>query len=305
VPLFSIQKEYLKQLEEKPFKLEKEMQKLCEKNLTALFGLEFVSTEFSVGNFRIDTLAFDKAAKAFVIIEYKKVKKFSVIDQGFSYLSTMLDNKSDFILEYNENKIAGLQRKDIDWSQSRVVFISPSFTAFQRGAINFNDLPIELWEIKRYANHTISLDLIVGNKASESIKSIANGRKVIEKVSKEIVVHTEESHLEGVPDEIRGLYERFKEAILDISDSIKIKPVKRYISFSDKGNIVDICIQKKSLKIWINAKSGELDDSKKLFRNVSDIGHWGNGDYEVQISDDKYFEYILFLVKQNYILKHE
>ena len=40
---------------------------------------------------------------SFVIIEYKKGSSYSVVDQGYTYLSTMLNNKSDFVLEYNES----------------------------------------------------------------------------------------------------------------------------------------------------------------------------------------------------------
>ena len=65
-----------------------------------------------------------------------------------------------------------------------------------------------------------------------------------------------------------------------------------------KNNIVDIHIQSKSLKIWINAKKDELDDPKKLTKNVSNVGHWGNGDYELTVSDTKNLEYIMSLVKQ-------
>ena len=102
--LFNIDnKDKLDQIKELPFKLEKEIQTLTEQNLTAIFGLNFVRSEFSLGNFRIDTLAFDKDASSFVIIEYKRDKNFSVIDQGYAYLSLMLNNKADFILEYNEN----------------------------------------------------------------------------------------------------------------------------------------------------------------------------------------------------------
>ena len=43
---------------------------------------------------------------------------------------------------------------------------------------------------------------------------------------------------------------------------------------------------------------GELDDFKKLARDVSNTGHWGNGDYEMTISDDKDIEYILSLIKK-------
>src|SRR5690606_32341252 len=117
-----------------------------------IFGLDFVRSEFPIGNFRIDTLAFDKDTSSFVIIEYKRDKNFSVVDQGYAYLSLMLNNKADFILEYNENNKNTLRRDAVDWSQSRVIFISPSFTTYQKEAINFKDLPIELWEVKRYSN---------------------------------------------------------------------------------------------------------------------------------------------------------
>ncbi|HOO73693.1 MAG TPA: hypothetical protein PLS66_00230, partial [Tepiditoga sp.] len=88
----------LNSVKEENFKLEKEIQIICENNLEDIFNLEFVKTEFSLQNFRIDTLAFNKETSSFVIIEYKKVKNYSVIDQGLSYLSLMLNNKSDFII---------------------------------------------------------------------------------------------------------------------------------------------------------------------------------------------------------------
>ena len=37
---------------------------------------------------------------------------------------------------------------------------------------------------------------------------------------------------------------------------------------------------------------------KKISRDVSNIGHNGNGDYEIQISSDDNLEYILSLIKQ-------
>ena len=75
----------LKNLKEKPFKLEKEMQNLFEKNLTQITGLEFVKSEFSIQSYRLDTLAFDKENNSFVIIEYKRGHNYSVFDQGVSY----------------------------------------------------------------------------------------------------------------------------------------------------------------------------------------------------------------------------
>ena len=288
----------LEYINEKPFRLEKEIQELTENNLKTIFGLEFVKSEFALNNFRIDTLAFDKEANAFVIIEYKRDKNFSVIDQGYAYLSLMLNNKADFILEFNETLEKTLKRTDVDWSQSRVLFVSPAFTNYQREAINFKDLPIELWEVKRYENGTVSYDQIQKAGAQESIKTISKTNNTIDNVVKEIKVYSEQEHLENVTDEIKELQEKFKTAIQNL-DNLEIKPKKKYIAFVAGRNVIDILPQKKALKMWINMSKGELDDTKGITRDVSTTGHWGNGDYEIQIRDDENLEYILSLVKQS------
>jgi predicted transport protein len=295
--LFKIEKS-LEYIKEKPFRLEKDIQELTESNLKIILGLDFVRSEFGLNNFRIDTLAFDKEANAFVIIEYKRDKNFSVIDQGYAYLSLMLNNKADFILEFNENLDKTLKRNDVDWSQSRVLFVSPSFTNYQREAINFKDLPIELWEVKRFENNTVSYEQIQKSGAQESIKTISKTDHTIDNVAKEIKVYSEEEHLENANEEIKELYEKIKNAILNF-DNIEVKPKKKYIAFVSGRNVVDIHPQRKALKIWINMTIGELDDPKGITRDVSSTGHWGNGDYELQINSDEDLEYILSLIKQS------
>mgnify|MGYP000577485022 FL=1 len=295
--LFKIEKS-LEYIKEKPFRLEKEIQDLTESNLKTILRLDFVKSEFALNNFRIDTLAFDKEANAFVIIEYKRDKNFSVIDQGYAYLSLMLNNKADFILEFNENLDKTLKRNDVDWSQSRVLFVSPAFTNYQREAINFKDLPIELWEVKRFENNTVSYEQIQKTGAQESIKTISKTDQTIDNVAKEIKVYSEQGHLENASEEIKELYEKMKNAILNF-DNIEVKPKKKYIAFVSGRNVVDIHPQRKALKIWINMTIGELDDPKGITRDVSSTGHWGNGDYELQIKSDEHLEYILSLIKQS------
>lgn len=299
--LFRIESnERLENIKEQPFKLEKEIQSLTENNLKAIFGLEFVKSEFSLNNFRIDTLAFDREAGTFVIIEYKRDKNFSVIDQGYAYLSLMLNNKADFILEFNENSTETLKRNDIDWSQSRVIFISPSFTTYQKEAINFKDLPIELWEIKRYNNRTVNYNQIKTSGAQESVKTISRQDKTIEKVTKEIKVYTENDHIKNGNAETQELYEKLKDGILNLDDNISLQAKKQTVGFKIEDNIFcDVVILAKSLKMYLNLKSGELKDEKGLARDVSNVGHWGNGSYEIKMSDTENLEYILSLIKQS------
>jgi len=300
MPLYKLAHYQLLLVKENPFKLEKDMQVIVETNLGTLFGLQLIRSEFQLGGLRIDTLAFDKDAQAFVIIEYKKGANFSVVDQGMSYLSLMLNNKAEFILEYNENAAVLLKRDDVDWSQSRVVFISPSFTTFQLEAINFKDLPIELWEVRRYANNTVRFDQHKPSSAVATIKTVSKKSEVVKAVSREIKIYTEEGHLKIAQPDIAELYARFKDLVLSISPDISVKPLKKYIAFHAKTNVTDVVVLKKSLKIFINLPTGKLDDPKKLARDVSEVGHWGNGDYQIQISADDELEDIISLVRQSY-----
>lgn len=298
--LFNIKHDKLNSIDEQPFKLEKDIQNLFEKNLQTISNLKFVKSEFAVKDYRIDTLAYNTEANAFVIIEYKKSSTLSVIDQGVTYLNLMLEYKANFIIEYNESCKENLKRNQIDWSQSRIIFVAPAFTEYQKQSTNFKDLPIELWEIKKFENNLISINPVKKSKSAPTISNVQkNKNSKLAKVTREIVVYDEAYHLKDHSDDVLELYDSFKNAILTLSPDLEITPQKLYIAFKrGKNNIVSIHLQNKSLKMWINAKKGFLDDPKNITKDVSQLGHWGTGDYEIIVSDSKYLEYIMSLIKQ-------
>ncbi|HHF4838620.1 TPA: DUF5655 domain-containing protein [Haemophilus influenzae] len=296
--IFTSKKGQLSQLKQQKFKLEKDIQRLFEENLTLLSGYIFIRSEFSIKNSRIDTLAFDPETQAFVIIEYKRQQNSSVVDQGISYLNLMLEYKADFIVEYNEKQKVPLKRNDVDWSQSKVIFVSPAFNDFQIQATNFKDLPIELWEVNRFDNDIITLNIINKLKSAPNIKAVSNEKREELSILKEIKVYQESDHLADKTDFIQELYESFRQAILNLDQNIEINVRKLYIAFKKDRNIADIRIQQKNLKIWINLPYGELDDPKNLAQNVSNTGHWGNGDYEIAVESTQYLEYVMSLIKQ-------
>lgn len=298
--LFQHTKNILDGLKEKPFKLEKDIQKLFESNIEQITGFRFVKTEFSLKNVRFDTLAFDEESKSFVIIEYKRDRNYSVVDQGVSYLNLMLEYKADFIVEYNESCNKKLKRDDVDWSQSKVIFVAPSFTSFQKQSSNFKDLPIELWEIKQFENDIIVINPIKKSSSAPSIKQVQSSpnNTEISNVVKEIIVYDEDRFLQNKSDDIIELYNIYKEAILNLAPNIEALPLKWVMMFKTDRKFAYIEIQKKNLKLWVNLKRGQLDDSKGLARDVSSVGHAGNGDYELTITDTENLEYIMSLVKQ-------
>lgn len=80
---------------------------------------------------------------------------------------------------------------------------------------------------------------------------------------------------------------------------------KMYLAFKHNGkNIFDIKILKSKLWLWINMPSGTLKDEKEFTRDVSDIGHQGNGDYDLTISNEKEIEYVLELIKQSFVFNN-
>lgn len=297
----------IKVLNEIGFSTEKEMQKFCETNLDMLLGLTFVTTEFKVAQFRFDSVAYNHATKAFIIIEYKNTSNFSVIDQGYSYIATLLNHKADFVLKYNQvfNVSKGLD--DFDWTQVRVLFVAPSYTTYQLNSINFNDLPMELWRIKRYELGIVQFEQIKPTSTSASISGYVSPSipgsppaPVID-TPPEVIVYTEDNRLADGSDATREYYMELRDFILSLDDSIELKATKLYMGFLfNNHNLVDIKLQKNSILVWLNTHYGVLDDPRGIITDVTHTGHHGNGDCQIKIADKSHMGYIKDLIQAHY-----
>ncbi|WP_296807976.1 DUF5655 domain-containing protein [uncultured Methanobrevibacter sp.] len=299
--LYQINNEKLAHIKKVNFEYEKDLQKLTENNLEELFNLQFVETEFQVDNLRIDTLAFNLESKSFVIIEYKNSKNYSVIDQGYSYLSLLLNNKAEFVLKYNENMNVNLKKSDVDWSQTIIMFIAPSFTTYQLKSVEFNDLAFELWEVSKFGNNTVLFDKVNVSENKASINTIKNNKT---EVNKQIKKYTESRLLRKKSKKSKEMYNTLKERINNQYDDIEIVPLKLYVAFKlNKKNVISVAIQKNYLKIWIDLKFDQINDPLNKIEDVSEKGHWGTGDCYFQMDDLDDIEYFMTLFKQAYDYK--
>lgn len=289
-------------IKEKKIGLEKTIQTLTEQNLNEIFGLNFITSEFPLNNLRIDTFAFDEEAKSFVVIEHKRDRSFSVIDQGYAYLALLLNNKADFILEYNEKCKKNLRKGDIDWSQSKVIFVAQSFTKYQQEAIGFQDLPIELWEVKKYDENLISFNQIRVSEKSESIKTIAKN-KDIERVSKEVKQYSIDDHIKPNWNKTKKLFEEFSQRVLELDPRFEIKPVKYYIGFNiENKNVIAVKIRASKLLLeLLRVKPEDLKDPEKQTRYRKNSFKYYNKHithFDIKNEDD--INYAMLLVKQVY-----
>ena len=268
MPLFT-DKKGLKPVKERPFSKEKDMQKIVEVNLPAIFGLRYVTSEFAPqGDLRIDTLAYDAEQGSFVIVEYKKGHSWSVVDQGYAYLALMLNNKADFVLKFNECMGKNYNLKDIDWEASRVIFIAPSFNSFQRESLGFQDQPFGLWEIRQYDGNIVSLNELQASKRNAKLSDVNLGNTEVQRVQREVKKYAVDDHFSKNWDLSRDLFDKLAPEIMDLDSRFKMKPVKYYIAFQINGsNVVTIRTRKASLEMdFVRMQPKDFKDPQKRVR---------------------------------------
>jgi hypothetical protein len=312
--LYNLNKKNLEEVSLVPFKLEKEIQALVENNTESIFELEFIESEFRVEKYRIDSLCFDLENNCFVIVEYKKGSSYSVVDQGMTYLQLMLNNKADFLLRLSQHKGKVLEMKDVDWSQSKIIFVAESFNSYQKDSVNFDNLPFELWEIKRFTNNTIVFNKHKSN-SKESVGSFTDSKKnnALSEINKEVKVFTEQDHLSKSDETIVEKWIELKEMISELTGA-ELIPKRQYISlmygnktlayFGFQKSTIKMDFVRGNLKID-GSKSKNyftLDDPKKITKESSWTWKSGNKGtvYKVSIFKDTDIDYIMFLIKQKY-----
>ncbi|MGH1335616.1 MAG: hypothetical protein ACRBFS_05765 [Aureispira sp.] len=112
------------------------------------------------------------------------------------------------------------------------------------------------------------------------------------------IPYEEGDHLTPIKsNRVKQLYQTIKDSLLNVGLILKIN--KHYISFlKEESNIIDIKLQQRGLKIWLNAPKGSLSDPNKITRDVSHVGHLGNGDYEVILTKEEQLQKLMLLVQQ-------
>ena len=174
-------------------------------------------------------------------------------------------------------------------------------------SINFHDLPMELWRIKRYEQGIIQFDQIKPTNTSASISGYVSGGVLppqggkTNDPAKDVIVYSEDDRLADGSDITREYYAELRDYILSLDDSIELKATKLYVGFLFRNhNLVDIKLQKGSIVLWLNAQYGSLNDPQHLITDVTHIGHHGNGDCQIKISDRAHMGYIKDLIRTHY-----
>lgn len=98
----------------------------------------------------------------------------------------------------------------------------------------------------------------------------------------------------------RELFEAVRKDILAIDPCISEEILKLYVAYKAETNFVDIVPQAGGLRISLNMKFTELSDPRRLAKDVSSIGRWGNGEVEIRVDAESQIAYAIGLARQSF-----
>ncbi len=278
--------------------LEKDIQELFESNLEELLGIKHVASEHIIkddnGDIveRVDTLGQDKN-KTLCIIEFKRGSGDEAHGQIQSYQATIESN----ILAFKYSCIdKGIEIENIDCKSPRALIFAEKYSS---GIINrAKKSKIELWTYRIYSKDILYIHRVDKNEDKSSTQSKTRSKKPNASPKKR-KSYSIKNHLAGTDKQIGKLFRKFRDKILGL-ENVNEEARQRYIAYKVSTNITDIVVQKRELKIYLNVKRGGLKVSRRLIRDVRDVsgvGHYGNGDYEVTVREEsdleKFFPFIL------------
>ena len=291
MPLFEITKTKLAALEQTNFHSEKELQHLVEENLGTMFNCRFVASEFPTGpthGGRIDTLALSEDNNP-VIIEYKKVESSELINQSLFYLAWINDHRGDYKIAVQQALGSDVQ---VDWSDVRVICIAPNYRKYDLHAVQVIGANIELWQYRYFKSGLVYLEEVFRKSYagfSDSAQRgkdpvmVAAGKKAA--ITRATASYTFEQHLKNTSPKVRELALKIQEYIMGLDPAMSETPKKFYVAYKISQNIVCMIVRKSQINLQLKLDPKMIKNRPPNSRDVTNIGHYGTGDFEIVIKN--------------------
>lgn len=293
IKLFRYSNTTASELAGKSAAIERDLQRLIESQMDTFLGVRFLATEYGTGakhRGRVDSLGLDENGCP-VIIEYKRHSNENVINQGLFYLDWLLDHKADFRLLVMD-RLGKDAADQIEWSGTRLLCIAADFTRYDEHAVAQINRNIELIRYKLFGDDLLLFELVNGGSAAGTHNVIVDiDEPTVAKPAKQpaastLAMKTHADQIATASPELLALYEQARSLILAQGDDIIEKPVKLYVAFRRLKNFVCMSlISKVDPRVFLTLK---LDPASVALeggfsRDVSDIGHWGTGNLELNL----------------------
>jgi len=295
--LFRIDDGIATELTSSSVKLERSLQLVVERNMDTLFGVRFLSSEYSTGvrhGGRIDSLGLDENSSP-VIFEYKRATNENVINQGLFYLDWLLDHRAEFEMLV-QKRLGSEVGSAIDWRNPRLICVANGFTRYDEYAVQQINRSIELVRYRDFSGELLALELMTSTKAEPT--GIDEPTTPRQQPSSKTVTDL----LGQASPQLRGLYESVESYCEGLGDDVTKKVLKNYFAFRRLKNFacVEVHPQSGAVLLYLKVDPTNVVLTEGFSRDMRNIGHFGTGDLELRITNDAELETALPLIQRSY-----
>jgi uncharacterized protein with ParB-like and HNH nuclease domain/predicted transport protein len=98
----------------------------------------------------------------------------------------------------------------------------------------------------------------------------------------------------------RELFDAFSQEALSLDPCVTREFLKYHVAFKAETNFVDVLPQANQLVLCLNMPFADINDPKGVCRDISGVGHQGNGDVRFELSRLDQLPYAMGLVRQSF-----
>ena len=210
----------VEELKSKSVTIERELQRIIEKNMQEFFAVRFLASEYRIDNGRMDSIGIDEN-NCPVIFEYKRSSSENVINQGLFYLNWLLEHKANFkllVLETYGKAVAN----NIDWSMPRVICIASDFNKYDEESIKQINRNVSLIRYKQYDLGLLLFELLNAN----TVAPIDN--EVSERSHRQADGKTFSERYQEAPQKFKDLYDELADYAMSLGDDVSQSTLKLY-----------------------------------------------------------------------------
>lgn len=303
IKLFSLSADAAIELPGTAAALERDLQNQIEAHMLGFLGVHLLASEYGTGKThkgRIDSLGLDENGCP-VIIEYKRSKNENVINQGLFYLDWLLDHQAEFKWLVME-KLGKDQAESIEWSGTRLICIASDFNRFDEHAVQQINRNIELMRYRYFGKDLLLLELVNAHSATQSVSTNPPVQAELPPKTRSND-KSQADRLAEAPQSLKNLYDEICQFTEQLGDEVQRKELKLYTAFKRIKNFASILIvhgnNDPRLVIYLKLPGVEAENYPNA-RNVTEIGHWGTGDFELVIRDPSDLDVAQELITKSY-----
>lgn len=202
-------------------------------------------------------------------------------------------------------KLGKEQAENIEWFGTRLICIASDFNRFDEHAVQQINRNIELMRYRYFGNELLLLELVNAHSANQAIASATPTTvTTTEPGSKHRGPDKGQAErLADAPESLIKLYEEICQFAEQLGDEVQRKEVKLYTAFKRIKNFASVLVvhgnSDPRLVIYLKLP-GEQAEEYPNARNVTNIGHWATGDFELVVREPAELELAKELITKSY-----